>query len=105
MGGQPLPCQGRWAPTCRGVLLRDGRVFLTRGSSSCTISPLAKIRTILPGAMGPCWAAPFPRPQKPERNNFSEIRRCLPSVGTTLVTLTEQTLQLMNYKERNKCII
>lgn len=47
----PLP-RGE-APTCRGVLLRGGAVVLTRGSSSCTISPLAKIRTILPGVRVP----------------------------------------------------
>lgn len=85
------------------MLLREGIVFLTRGSSSCTISPLAKIRTILPGAMGPCWAAPFPRP---ERNDLSEVKRRLPSwekLRFTPVTRARLALRLLNYKERNQC--
>lgn len=90
------------------MLLREGIVFLTRGSSSCTISPLAKIRTILPGAMGPCWAAPFPRP---ERNDLSEVKRRLPSWEKlrlqvfTPVPRARPALRLINYKERNKCTL
>lgn len=58
----PLP-RGE-APTCRGVLLRGGAVVLTRGSSSCTISPLAKIRTILPEVRVPA-----------ERHLSSDLKR------------------------------
>ena len=48
---------------CRGVLLRDWVVFLPRGSSSCTISPLAKIRAILPG-LGSLLVCTFPQTSK-----------------------------------------
>lgn len=51
---QLLPYHGGRVPTCRGVLLCGGVLVLTRGSSSCTISPLAKIRTILSETLDPC---------------------------------------------------
>lgn len=59
------------APTCREPPLplaaAAGAVVLTRGSSSCTISPLAKIRTILAAAAGPGGVAPAMQAQSWEK--------------------------------------
>lgn len=114
MGG--LAFHGGWVPTCRGVLLCGGLAVLTRGSSSCTISPLAKIRTMLSGARGPCWAdlssdltkAGKRKKEKP-KYNLLEIKKCLLSMGKTafwelpLVSHAEQALCLIKKKKQNKC--
>lgn len=87
-------------PTCRGVLLRGWVVFLTRGSSSCTISPLAKIRTILPGCT-------FHQASKHLKENIHQRDACfqwekLQFWVLTLVTQAEQTVCLVNKEKRNK---
>lgn len=93
MTGQETSCshpQG-WVPTCRGVLLHDWVVFLHLwGSSSCTISPLAKIRTILPGCT-------FHQASKHLKENIHQRDACfqwekLQFWVLTLVTQAEQAV-------------